>query len=549
MKSGDRLGPTLVMACVGVFVAYLPVTTVSVSLPAIQRGLGASTSDLSWVSDAFVLPMAALILTAGVLGDAHGRTKVFQAGLLLCALGAAVALCAGSIQVVWAGQALAGLGAAALLPATLALISHAVPDPRQRGKYIGYWATALLLALAAGPLLAGLILEHVGWRWIYLLPIPVALIAAAAAIPLVTDSRAPGKRHLDWPGQITIAVAIVALTYGVIEGGADSFTNPAVIAALVLAVLLLGAFVLVERRSDAPMLSPALFRSRGFTATALVAMVTFIGVIGSVFVLSLYFGLAQQLTTLEAGLRLLTFTALPIVLGPVIARLMHRVPVRYLLSAGLVLAAIASFSLTGVDANTSFGGIAWRFALFGLGLAAVLTPMTATAIASVPHQLAGMASAGNNAFRQIGGALGPAVLGALLTSRAAHTLPQHLSDAGVSDASARAALAAMNGDGFQAVALQDYGTQRGAALGALTNSFLDGMHLALAVSAGLLLVAALAAVTLLRSPRPEYQARPAVAQPEAAVVQPTPYTPLTCADATPPAATLRASPSLMTGAP
>ncbi|MBQ0982836.1 MFS transporter, partial [Micromonospora sp. M61] len=205
--SGDRLGATLVMACLGVFVAYLPVTTVSVSLPAIQRGLNASTADLSWVSDAFVLPMAALILTAGVFGDVHGRKKVFQAGLLFCAVGASVALSAQSIAMVWVGQALAGVGAAALLPATLALISHAVPDPRKRGRYISLWATSLMLALALGPLLAGTILEHASWRWIYLPAIPLALLTALIAIPLVTDSRAPGRRHLDWPGQITAALA------------------------------------------------------------------------------------------------------------------------------------------------------------------------------------------------------------------------------------------------------------------------------------------------------------------------------------------------------
>lgn len=194
----ERRAATLVMACVGVFVAYLPVTTVSVSLPAIQRALNTSTAQLSWVSDAFVLPMAALILTAGVFGDVHGRKKVFQAGLAFSAVGAAIALCARSVEVLWVGQAFAGLGAAALLPTTLALISHAVPDHRERGKFVGLWATALLGALAVGPVIAGLILEHFSWRWIYLLPIPASLLAMAVAARLVTDSRAPA--HGAWTG-------------------------------------------------------------------------------------------------------------------------------------------------------------------------------------------------------------------------------------------------------------------------------------------------------------------------------------------------------------
>ncbi|MEU1363839.1 MFS transporter [Micromonospora zamorensis] len=511
--SGDRLGATLVMACLGVFVAYLPVTTVSVSLPAIQRGLDASTADLSWVSDAFVLPMAALILTAGVFGDVHGRKKVFQAGLLFCAIGASVALSAQSIAMVWVGQALAGVGAAALLPATLALISHAVPDPRKRGRYISLWATSLMLALALGPLLAGAILEHASWRWIYLPAIPLALLTALIAIPLVTDSRAPGKRHLDWPGQITAALAIVALVFAVIEGGAGSFTDPVVLLAFAVAALSLAAFVVIERRSDSPMLSPALFASRGFNATAVIAGVSFMGVIGSIFVLSLYLGLVQQLSTMEAALRLLTNTAVPVVVGPLIARLMHRVQVRWLLSAGLFISAIALFFLSTVDADTSFGQLSWRLALFGLGLGAVLTPMTATAVSSVPFQLAGMAAAGNNAFRQVGGALGPAVLGALLTSRAASSLPGHLTDAGVSGDRQQAATAAMDDSGFQAVTAVDYGAQRDVALNALDKAFLDGFHLSLSVSATLMLIAALAAVVLLGHRRPARDPQPAAQRP------------------------------------
>ncbi|BCY10598.1 MFS transporter [Actinoplanes sp. L3-i22] len=497
----ERLGPTLVMACVAVFVAYLPVTTVAVSLPAIQAALGASTADLSWVSDAFVLPMAALILTAGVFGDVHGRRKVFLAGLLCCAAGSAVALSASSIGVVWLGQALAGIGAAALLPTTLALISHAVPDPRRRGGCIALWATALMLALAVGPLLAGVVLEHAGWRWIYLPSIPLALLTAALAIPLVTDSRAPGKRHLDGPGQVTVAVAIVALVFAVIEGGAGSFTEPAVLGAFAVAALALAAFVGVERRSDSPMLSPALFASRGFTGTAVIAMVSFLGVIGSVFVLSLYFGLVQQLSTMEAALRLLVSTAVPVVAGPLVGRLMHRVPTRWLLSGGLVVSSGALFWLGTVDAGTSFVAISGPLALFGLGLGFVLTPMTATAVGSVPFPLAGMAAAGNNAFRQVGGALGPAVLGALLTSRAAATLPAHLTEAGVGDADRRAAEAAMADSGFQAVASIDYGDRTGAVPAALGRAFLDGFHLALTVSAALMLLAAVIAVVLLKQPK------------------------------------------------
>lgn len=494
----DRRAATLVMACLGVFVAYLPVTTVAVSLPAIQAALGASTAQLSWVQDAFVLPMAAFILTAGVVGDVHGRKKVFQAGLLFSAVGAAVALAAPSIEVLWAGQALAGLGAAALLPTTLAMISHAVPDHRERGKFIGLWATSLLMALAVGPVIAGIVLEHAAWRWIYLLVIPVSLLATVFAARLLTDSRAPHGRRLDWPGQITAAVAITALVYGVIEGGAGSFTDAQVLVALFVAVAGAVAFVVAERRSDSPMLDLTLFRSPAFTATTLVAMITFLGLIGFFFLLSLYFGLVQQLDTLQAAWRLLMVTAASIIVGGPVSRLMHRVPARALITAGLLVVSCALLSMTTLDADTSFASIAWRLALLGIGMGGILTPMTATAVASVPHHLAGMAAAGNNAFRQIGGALGPAVLGALLTARALDTFPAHLADSGISGADRQNIVETAREGGLGAVAQMNLGAHTGQALGAMGDAFLDGLRLCLIVAAALTLLAALVSVVLLR---------------------------------------------------
>ncbi|WUG37342.1 DHA2 family efflux MFS transporter permease subunit [Streptomyces sp. NBC_00459] len=489
------------MACLGVFVAYLPITTVAVSLPAIQRALDTSTAQLSWVQDAFVLPMAAFILTAGLFGDVHGRKKVYQAGLFLSAVGATVALCAHNIQTLWAGQALAGLGSAALLPTTLALISHAVPDFRERGKFIGMWAMALLAALAVGPVIAGVILDHYSWRWIYVLSVPLSLLAMAVATPLLTDSRAPHGRKLDWPGQITAAVAVTALVYGVIEGGADSFTAPKVIAALALGVVALIAFIVAEKRSESPMLDLAVFRSAAFTATALIAMITFLGLIGFFFVLSLYFGMVQQLGTLEAGARLLLVPVAAIVSGAPAGRLMHRVPARWMITAGLLLIAASLLAMTNLAADTSYGSIAWRLIVLGVGLGLVTTPMTATAVASVPHHLAGMASAANNAFRQVGGALGPAVLGALLSTRAVHTLPGHLADAGVSGTQAHTILATAKDGGLGAVAGMNLGSTAGQVYGALGDSLIDGMRLCLVVAAVLVLIAAVCAVTLLRRPR------------------------------------------------
>ncbi|MDA5141618.1 MFS transporter [Streptomyces sp. AD681] len=493
---------TIALACAGVFVAYLPVTTVAVSLPAVQEALGASTAQLSWVSDAFVLPVAALILTAGVFGDVHGRRRVYQVGLALCAAGALVSLCAGSVQVLWAGQALAGAGAAALLPVTLALISQAVPYPRERGKYIGWWTTCMMAAMVVGPLVAGVVVRHTDWRWIFLLPVPASLVTMAVAARLLPESRAAGGRRLDWPGQISAAVAITALVYGVIEGGADSFTAPRALAALAVAVVSGWVFVVVERRSAAPMLDLSLFRSPAFTASTLVALVSFLGLIGFFFVLSLYLGLVQQLDTWQAGIRMVLVNVVSMFMGVAMGRVMQRVPARALITAGLLVTAGALLSLTTLDADTSYASLAWRLALLGLGLGIAFPCITSTAVSAVPGRRAGMAAAGNNAFRQVGGALGPAVLGALLTTRAMDTLPGRLADAGVTGDAARTVVGTAEADGLGAVTGLDLGPRTARALGAASEAFLDGLYLCLSVSAALLVLAAGAAAFLLR-PRPD----------------------------------------------
>ncbi|WP_254395773.1 MFS transporter [Streptomyces sp. AC512_CC834] len=511
----------IALACAGVFVAYLPVTTVAVSLPVIQRALGASTAQLSWVSDAFVLPVAALILTAGVFGDVHGRRKVYQVGLALCAAGAAVSLCAGSVQVLWAGQALAGAGAAALLPVTLALISEAVPEPRERGKYIGWWTACMMGAMVVGPLIAGVVVGHAGWRWIFLLPVPVpvpvpvSLVTMAVAARLLPESRTEGTRRLDWPGQISAAVAITALVYGVIEGGAESFTAPRTLIALAVAAVSACVFVVVERRTDEPMLDLSLFRSPAFTASTLVALVSFLGLIGFFFVLSLYLGLVQQLDTWQAGVRMVLVNVVSMVLGVVMGRVMRRVSARVLITARLLITAAALLSLTTLDAGTSYASLAWRLALLGLGLGIAFPCITSTAVSAVPGRQAPMAAAGNNAFRQVGGALGPAVLGALLTTRAMDTLPGHLADAGLTGGAAGTVVRTAETDGLGAVAQLDLGTRTGRALGAVSEAFLDGLHLCLTVSAALLVLAALAAAVLLRE-RPDRTATVASVNAEAA---------------------------------
>ncbi|MEU5959104.1 MFS transporter [Streptomyces sp. NPDC047525] len=496
---------TTVLACLGMFAAYVPIGSVSVSLSRIQQGLGASTSDLQWVSDAFILPMAALILTFGLIGDLYGRKKAYLAGMLLFAAGSVTSLTAHSVEQVWAGQAIAGAGAAALASSTLALISHAYPDFRARAKAIAAWAASLSIGMALGPLISGVILEHATWRWIFLPAAVITVVTGLVAVRMLEDSRSAHGRAIDVPGQIAAIVFIIGLIYGVIEGGGvHGWGQTKVVVAFAVAALGLIAFIVAELRSPSPMLSLKLFAVRPFTGAGVVNAIVMFGMIGSVFTLSLFFGSVQQLSVLDIAWRMLVFNGVSIVTGPLVGRLMGKVAPGVLLSVGLLGTGGAMLWLTGLQTDSGFGAMAGPLALFGLGMGFVMTPISAVAVGSVPHHLAGMAGAGNNTLRQLGGALGPAVLGAVLTSRLTSALPGHLADSGLTAADQQRVGEALAQGGVGAAGHLGLSPEAtGPALGAIGASFTDAVHVCMTIGAVGMLVALIATATLIGFRRPQ----------------------------------------------
>jgi EmrB/QacA subfamily drug resistance transporter len=489
---------TVVLACLGVFASYIPIGGVAVSLPTIQRGLDASTTDLQWISDAFILPMAALILTFGLIGDLYGRKKAFVAGLILLAVGSATNLTAHSVPQVWVGQALSGAGGAALLTSSLALISHAYPDFRARAKAISAWAASLGLGMSLGPLLSGAILEQTTWRWVFAPAVVICLVGVPIAVVLLEDSRSPHGRAIDVPGQIAAIIAIVGLIYGVIEGGNAGWTEPSVLIAFVLAALGLAAFVVVEQRSAAPMLSLKLFSSRAFTGAGIVTMLTMFGLVGIVFSLSLFFGNVQRLSALEIAYRFLIINGLGVLIGPIVGRLMGRIAPGVLLTGGLVVTGIGMLTLNTLQPDTGFAALIGPLVTIGIGFAFVMTPITAVAVGSVPHHLAGMASAGNNTLRQLGGAMGPAILGAVLTSRIASALPGHLASSGLSPADRDHVNSAVSDEGLSAAGHLGLSPEAtGKALDAVGAGFADALHLCMTLAGIGMLVAAAVTVWLI----------------------------------------------------
>lgn len=414
----NRVGATVAIAVLGVFVTYLPINGVSGALTTIAQATGAGTTDLQWVTDCYVIPMAAAVLSGGVFGDLYGRRRVFSLGLILTVIGAVTAALASlldsaAVPTLWVGQAISGLGAGVLLPTTLALIAHAVPDPHARGRYISLWATGIVGGLAVGPLISGVILEFAGWGWIFL---PTGLLAASAGVFAhfkLPESKNAVGRQLDWPGQVSATIGIASIIFGVIEGGARGWGSPAAAAGLAVGAVSVASFIVSELRSSAPLMDLRLFRSTGFSVAAFSSLIALFAIVGITFLLSLYLGSGQPRSALEIGLRLVFVPGTAALVSPLAGRLMGRVKPVYILTAGLVVGAVGILLLAQIDSSTSFADLAWRLAVFGVSIALMLTSVTVVSVNSVPWHLAGMASAASTALRQFGGALGPAILGSI----------------------------------------------------------------------------------------------------------------------------------------
>jgi MFS family permease len=414
---------TIALAVIGVFVTYIPITAVSVALTTIRDATGGSTADQQWISDAYIIPMAAAILSAGVFGDIHGRRRVFVLGMSLTVVGATIAALAGTLDgssalhVLWGGQAISGLGAGLLLPTTLALIAHAVPDLHDRARFVALWATGLVLGLAIGPLITGVILESAGWGWIFVPVIVLALGTGVVAARWMPESKSPEGRHLDWTGQILATIAIATSIFGVIEGGESGWGATTTILGLAIGAVTFVAFVVAELRSSSPLLEVRLFRSPAFTAAGLGALVALFALVGTIFLLSLFFGAAQHLSPLDIAVRLLFLNGVTALVNPLAGRALRRVRPIALLAAGLALAAAGMLILCTMGDDPSLGATTWRLAILGVADAFILSAMAVAAIQAVPHRLAGMAAAANTAMRQYGAALGPAVLGVVFATR------------------------------------------------------------------------------------------------------------------------------------
>jgi DHA2 family methylenomycin A resistance protein-like MFS transporter len=403
----------LVVMCVGYFLVLLDVTVVNVALPQIGEGLAAGVSSLQWVVDGYALALAALLLTGGTLGDLRGHRPVVLAGLGVFGAASLGCALAPGVGVLIAARVVQGIGAALLLPGTLAVIARAYPQPGEQARAIGVWAGVGSVALPAGPLLGGLLVQTAGWRWVFALNVPVVLVAG-----LVTARRvradAPDRtgRRLDVAGTALAVGTLATATAAVIGEGRGS----AVAAGLAAAGLV--AFVVVERRAADPMLPLALFRRPAFAGANAVAGVMNFGTLGLLFLLTLFLQGPQHRPALGAGVAVLPLFLPLTVLAPVAGRWTARTGPWRVMGAGLLLAAVGVGLLAGWHPATPYRAVLPALLAWGTGLGLLTPAVVAAAVGAVPPDRAGLASGVNNTARQAGGVLGIAVYGALAGSPA-----------------------------------------------------------------------------------------------------------------------------------
>lgn len=495
-------GAIVAVACAGIFVSYLPTTIVSVSMGAIARSTGADAADLQWIMSLLVIPMAALILTFGLVGDLYGRKRVFMIGLALCAIGAAVSTAAGAtesraVHLLWAGQTISGAGAAALIPSTLAIISAAETDLHKRARLIGLWASCMVLALALGGYISAVTMSFTTWHWVFVILIPLSLIVMVLGAFFIEESYAKDGRALDFPGQILAIVSIVAIVDGVISGGSDGFSNPRSYVALIVGVCGLAAFAYTELRSRAPMMSLRLFANPEFAVSAVSAAVAMFAYIGLVYMLSIYFGSTQHLTAFMSADRYVVMFVACALGSQVAGPLMKRWGYRVVLVVGLLVLAAGLFSIVSIDYDAGFVAVAWRILIAGFGMGLVLPTVTAAAVNSVPHTQAGMASAAINAIRQFGGAMGPAVFGVVLISWAGSHVTSTLTKHNVPDSVATSVSHAVSADGVQRVGASAGTRFDGTAVpAALGDAQTSGLHVASLVGGVIFVLVAVICVTV-----------------------------------------------------
>jgi MFS transporter, DHA2 family, methylenomycin A resistance protein len=404
---------TLAAMSLGYGVVQLDVTIVNTALNSIGSSLGGGVSELQWVVSAYTIAFAAFILTAGALGDRIGAKRIFIAGFAIFTAASVACALSPNATMLIAARAVQGLGAAILVPNSLALLSHAYPDDRARGRAVGIWAAGASLALTAGPLVGGGLIALVGWRSIFLVNLPIGLTGLWLSWRYASETTRSPQREIDLPGQLAAIAALGCLAGAIIEGGTLGWSHPFVLSGFAAAVVLAVLFVWQERRAPQPMLPLSLFRHRMFALTALVGLFVNVAFYGLIFVFSLYFQRVNGWSPFATGLAFVPMMGAVLPVNLVASRVAERIGAPATIALGAALSASGCLALLGIGQGTSYWAICAQLIVIGGGLGLLVPPLTSTLLGSVEKSRSGIAAGVLNATRQTGSVLGVALFGSL----------------------------------------------------------------------------------------------------------------------------------------
>ena len=420
---------TLASVSFGLFMIMLDNTIVNVALPSIRADLDIQLSELEWVVNGYALTFAVVMLTGGKLADRYGRRRIFIAGLLIFTASSLACGLASDAHMLIGSRVVQGVGSALMNPATLSIITATFP-PRQRGMAIGIWAGTSAMALAIGPLVGGLITQHIGWSWIFFINVPVGVLGVIVARLVINESRDTShEQRLDIPGLVASGVGLFALTYGLIEANSFGWTSARILGLFALAAVALTAFVVLEMRQRLPMLDLSLFKNPTFAGANATMMLVALAMFGVFFYVSIYMQNIIGYSPTEAGAAFLPMTILIILIAPLAGKFSDKIGSRWMMGGGMALVACSLLIFSRLDENGGFWNLFPGLIVGGVGMALTMTPTTAAAMGSVEVDKAGVGSAVLNSMRQVGGSLGIAVMGAIVAA-SLHVPPTNPAAAG-----------------------------------------------------------------------------------------------------------------------
>jgi EmrB/QacA subfamily drug resistance transporter len=486
---------TLLVLCISLIVITLDNTILNVALPTLSHpeadgGLGASASQLQWFVDSYVIVFAGLLLTAGSLGDRFGRYRALALGLAVFGVGSAMSAFATSSTMLIGTRSLMGLGGAFIMPSTLSIITNVFTDPAERGKAIGIWAGVSALGIGLGPITGGFLLDHFWWGSVFIVNVPIVIVGLVLGYLFIPESRDPSKPHLDPVGAVLSIAGLTTVLWAVIEAPDHGWTAPEIVAAFVAGFSILAGFMVWEIRSSHPMLDMRFFRNPRFSAASGAITLVFLALFGTLFLLTQYLQSVLGYSTVKAGAVLLPQAITLMIFAPLSNVWVQRLGNKVVVTTGLLLVTASLLLFNVLDADSTTGVVIAISMLLGLGMANIMAPATDSIMGSLPRAKAGVGSAMNDTTRQVGGAVGVAVLGSLLAShytkamdsKLGGTVPAQLLE------QVRDSVGQATGVAREAPAAQPFAAE---IVQAAHESFVGGMHLAFTVAAGITLLAAI----------------------------------------------------------